>query len=140
KRNFACGGVAALIALASLVSSYSKEPAVTTAGDAAVPRGKIISLFDGKTLDGWIQEPAGPTSLSTGDISDYAAFAKKLQDTTNPLSAALFARLDDAGRSSLAQLDTTDAATLKAAKSALVKSLNKIISGPTVYDAAAFKA
>jgi Domain of Unknown Function (DUF1080) len=140
KRNFAMACVAALLVLGVSVSLHSAEPAAATAGDAAVPRGKIISLFDGKTLDGWIQEPAGPTSLSGGDITDYAALAKKLQDTSNPVSVALFARLDDAGRSSLTQLDTADAAALKAAKSALVKSLNKIVSGPTVYDAAAFKA
>jgi hypothetical protein len=138
-RTIVLGGIVAFLTCVNSISLYSAEPAATSI-ESPAPRGKIISLFDGKTLDGWIQEPAAPTTLSGSDITDYAALAKKLQDTSNPLSVMLMVRLDDSGRSSLAQLDSTDAATLKAAKSALMKSLNKIVSGPAIYDAAAFKA
>ena len=137
-RTIVLGGIFAFLTCANSILLYSAEPAATSINSTA-PRGNVISLFDGKTLDGWIQEPAAPTTLSGSDITDYAALAKKLQDTSNPLSVMLMLRLDDSGRSSLAQLDSTDAATLKMAKSALVKSLNKIVSGPAIFDAAAFK-
>ncbi len=144
KRWFISVVAAALFAAMGSASLYSADPApggvsaTSSSPDAA--RGKIVSLFDGKALDGWIQEPLAPSALSSSDITDYAALAKKLQDTASPMSVALFARLDDAGRSSLAQLDTADAAALKAAKTALAKGLSKIVTDPLLYDVAAFKS
>jgi hypothetical protein len=144
KRWLVSAVAAALLASMGSASLYSADPAPGGAAanssgpDAA--RGKIVSLFDGKTLNGWIQEPLAPSALSTSDITDYVALAKKLQDNASPMSVALIARLDDAGRSSLAERDTADAAALKAAKSALAKSLSKIVTGPSVYDAAAFRS
>ena len=56
------------------------------------------------------------------------------------MSVVLFARLDDAGRSSLAQLDTGRCGGTESGKNGSGKSLNKIVIGPSVYDAAAFKS
>ena len=80
-----------------------------------------------------------PTSISTGDITDFPNLAKKLRDKSDPMSTLIYEQLDDAGKTALVDIDSTDATTVKTAKSALVKSLNKILAGSTIYEAAALK-
>jgi hypothetical protein len=83
---------------------------------------KPISLFDGKTLDGWIQIENNATSFSTAAIADEAAFLLKLSEGADPVSTFLRAQLPD--RTNIA---------------AVVKQLNQIISGPSIYDEARFR-
>jgi hypothetical protein len=65
--------------------------------DGAPPAA--ISLFDGKTLDGWLQIENNATSLSSAAINDPAAFAAKLTTGTDAVSIFLRAHLQDlAGR------------------------------------------
>ena len=40
-----------------------------------------IPLFDGKTLDGWLQIENSATSLSSGGITDQPAFINKLANS-----------------------------------------------------------
>jgi hypothetical protein len=129
-----------VVALSGLLfASIAAALALAETNDATIPRGKIITLFDGKTLDGWIQEPKAPTNFSGSDIRDFPALAKKLSGKTDPISAYVGEQLDDAGKAALPDADSTDAAKLKAAKSALSKTLNKVVNGPAIYDAARFK-
>jgi hypothetical protein len=114
-----------------------------------------VSLFDGKTLDGWIDAENSATAFGSADVADLAGLAKKLTGKVDPVSAFLSDQLDDAVMASLAAYTPALAASApstggttsatatatddKAVKSALVKNLNKIISGPSIYDKARFQ-
>jgi hypothetical protein len=90
-------------------------------------------LFDGKTLDGWIQLQNSATSFSGGDIIDLLALARKITLKADPQSAFLNAELDESLRADLSgySLQASDA---KATAGALAKNLTKIILNGTIYD------
>jgi 3-keto-disaccharide hydrolase len=92
----------------------------------------MTPIFDGKTLNGWIQSPIN-YNLAAADISNIDAFAKKISDKSDTVSAFLNEQLDESGKSSVAGLTSTDA-NAKAAISALVKSLNKVLNGASIYE------
>jgi hypothetical protein len=98
---------------------------------------KTISLFDGKSLDGWIQIENSATSLGGGGITDPAAFAGKLTNGTDAVSTFLRSQLQDSVKTDLAAYSPSNA-NAKATISALVKNLNQVISGPSMYDKARF--
>jgi 3-keto-disaccharide hydrolase len=93
----------------------------------------VVALFDGKTLDGWIQIENSATSLSSGGITDSAAFLGKLTTGPDAMSVFLRSRLQD----SVKVVSSTNS---KAVISALVKDLNQVISGPSIYDKARFSS
>ncbi|HYW44316.1 MAG TPA: DUF1080 domain-containing protein [Bryobacteraceae bacterium] len=107
------------------------------AGNAESPAA--VSLFDGRTLEGWIQIENSATSLSSGDITDPAAFAAKLANGSDAISVYLRARLEDSVKADLAAYSASSA-NAKAVISALVKDLNQVISGPPIYDTARFSS
>jgi len=96
------------------------------------------SLFDGKTLDGWIDQENNASAFSGGDIKDFPAFAKKLVDKADDLSAFLNQHLDETLKVSLAEYSPTNT-NAKAIRSALVKNLNNVIAAGPVYNEARFK-
>ena len=96
-----------------------------------------VSLFDGKTLDGWIQIENSATSLPSGSITDPAAFAGKLTNGTDAVSVFLRGRLQDSVKADLAAYSAANA-NAKAVISAMFKDLNQVISGPSIYDKARF--
>ena len=100
-------------------------------------RPAMTPLFDGRTLDGWIQLENSATAFAGGDIVDPAAFARKLSTATDPISALLRGGMDPALSASLAGYSPSSD-TAKATISALVKYLNQQIAGPLLYDAARF--
>jgi hypothetical protein len=108
----------------------------TQAGDTAA--AGPVSLFDGKTLSGWIMAPTNSTSFSGGDITDVPAFVKKLSDKADPVSAFLSDKLDDTAKAVLADYSPTNT-NPKALKSALSKTLTAAVSGPSIYDETRFK-
>src|ERR1700742_1514579 len=61
-----------------------------------------VSLFDGKTLDGWIQIENNTTSLSVGAIADPAAFVGRLAHAEDAVSVYLRGRLQDSVKTGLA--------------------------------------
>lgn len=97
------------------------------------------SLFDGKTLDGWIQAQNSGTSFSGNDIADFNGIAKKLRDRSNPLSTFLNDQLDNDAKASLADAisGTGDA---KQERSVLAKNLNRIISIGSLFEPKRFQA
>jgi hypothetical protein len=112
-----------------------------TAGRAQNESNKTVSLFDGQTLAGWIDQENSAGSFSGGDIKDFEAFAKKLAekpDAISAVSAFLNGKLDETVKADLAAYSpsNTDA---KATRSALVKNLNAIIAGGPVFDETRFK-
>ena len=98
---------------------------------------QTIPLFDGKTLNGWIQIENNATSLSPGQITDQTAFVGKLRNGPDAVSAFLREQLDDSVKEGMVSYFASSA-DAKGVISAIVKSLNQIISGPSIYDRARF--
>jgi len=98
---------------------------------AALPGS--VSLFDGRTLDGWMQIENSATTLSSGGIVDPAALAVRLTSGPDGMSLFLRGRLQDTVKADLASYSAS-ADNGKAVISALVKDLNQVISGPSIYD------
>ena len=95
------------------------------------------SLFDGKTLDGWIQIENSATSLPSGSITDPAAFAARLANGSDAVSAFLRGRVTDPVKADLAAFSAASP-DAKTVISALAKELNQVIAGPSIYDQARF--
>jgi hypothetical protein len=108
---------------------------VVGVGNAESPTA--FSLFDGKTLDGWIQVENSATSLASGGIIDPATFAGKLATGLDAVSVFLRGRLQDSVKADLAAYSASSE-NAKTVISALVKDLNQVISGPSIYDKARF--
>jgi hypothetical protein len=96
-----------------------------------------VPLFDGKTLDGWIQIENDATSLTVGGITDPSAFAGKLTNGTDAVSVFLRGKLDALVKADLASYSPSNA-NAKVLISALAKNINQVISGPSIYDIARF--
>jgi hypothetical protein len=107
-------------------------------GQQAPPPPGMIPLFDGKTLNGWIDAENGAAAFDGGSFTDLPAFAKKLTDKADPVSAFLGGQLDETEMANLAAFSPTNA-NAKAVKSALVKTLNNIVSGASIYDESRFQ-
>jgi hypothetical protein len=122
----------ALIKLAAISAASSFAGIGNAAGTkAAVP------IFDGKTLDGWIQIENSATSLPSGSITDPAAFAAKLANGQDAVSLFLRGRLQDSVKADVAAYSASNA-NAKAVISALSKDLNDVLSGPSIYDRSRF--
>jgi hypothetical protein len=124
----------ALVKLAGMTAAG----AMAGAGSAEGASTSAISLFDGRTLDGWIQIENSATSLAAGGILDAASFTGKLVNGTDPVSKFLRGRLPDSVKP-LPAAFAASGADAKAAILALVKDLNQLIAGPSIYDQARFR-
>ena len=100
-------------------------------------KSRTATLFDGKTLDGWLQIENNATSLSAGLIIDQAVFVNRLVNGPDAVSAFLRGQLEDTVKASMVtySASNTDA---KAVISAVAKNMNQVISGPSIYDKARF--
>lgn len=92
---------------------------------------QITSLFDGKTLDGWIQIENSATSVSSAGIVDPPAFIAKLMNGPDAMSRFLRSGMDGSLKNDLASYNPS-AENAKAVMSALVKYLNQTIAGPSI--------
>ena len=119
----------------------SRRKAIQVAAGAALcprrSRAAPVPLFDGRTLDGWLQIENSATTFSSGGITDAASFCARLATGTDPVSKFLRGQLPDTLRPDLASYSAANA-NAKALISALVKELNRVIAGPSIYDAARF--
>jgi hypothetical protein len=95
--------------------------------------GIALPLFDGKTLDGWIQIENDAISLSVHGIIDESAFAGKLVNGTDAVSVFLRGKLEALVMADLATYSPSNA-NAKALISTLAKDINLVISGPSIYD------
>ena len=149
----------------SLPSCVGLLAAMTTIGFSNVGTSQaatVTSLFDGKTLNGWIDQENSANQFDGGDIKDVSGFAKKLIAKSDPVSACLNEKLgetnvalladylaspsnsvvapaEEASTNSTAKKPQAPPTKEKVASSMLVKNLNKIISRGTVYDQARFQ-
>src|SRR5208337_2137891 len=79
--------------------------AMTTIGFSNVGTSQaatVTSLFDGKTLDGWIDQENSANQFDGGDIKNVSGFAKKLVDKPDPFSAFLSDKLGKMNMATLA--------------------------------------
>ncbi|MFZ0338485.1 MAG: family 16 glycoside hydrolase [Terracidiphilus sp.] len=118
--------------------------AMTTAGCAMALKiyarsvdGRRMRLFDGKTLKGWLQIENDATSLSSGQITNQAGFVDQLANGVDGVSVFLRGQVDEAVRGSLGRYAVSDPAA-KATLSMLVKNLNQIVAGPSIFTKARF--
>ena len=101
---------------------------------------KAFSLFDGKTLDGWIDIENSATSFGSADVIDLSSLAKRISDKSDPVAAFLNGQLDDALKNQLAAYSASEApADTKATTSALAKALTKLIQSGSLYESGAFR-
>lgn len=112
--------------------------AIAGVENAVARSAPAVSLFDGKTLNGWIQIENSATSLSSSGILDPAPFVAKLAKGPDAISRFLKSRLQDLVKARLAAYSVSNS-NAKAVLSALVKDLNRVISGASIYDKARFR-
>jgi hypothetical protein len=96
------------------------------AGALAAPRlhaAETVPLFDGKTLEGWIQVENSATTLTAAAVANGPAFLAKITGGDDPVSKFLRSKV-------------TDTSTLSNA----VKQINLVLAGPSIYDKARFGA
>lgn len=110
-----------------------------TSGSLKAQNSNAISLFDGKTLNGWIDQENSAGNIGGGDIKDLDAFAKKLTDKSDAVSKFLFGKLEETNQTFLAEFVSGANTNAKVVRGALAKNLNKIISDGAIYNAAIFK-
>jgi len=110
----------------------------TGTSNATSEAAGTVSLFDGKTLNGWVDQENSADSLSGGDIKDLETFARKLTEKSDAVSTYLNGELDETVRADLANFPASNT-NAKAVRSALVKNLNKIISNGPIYDKTRFQ-
>jgi hypothetical protein len=89
-------------------------------------RAQSTPIFDGKSLDGWVQVENSATSLSAAGINDPAIFATWLTDGSDPMSVFLRSKLSAALLSDLVK-------DPESAVPPLVKEINRILGGPSLY-------
>src|SRR5207248_2567578 len=61
-----------------LLAPRQAGPTVAPRANVPAARPGPVSLFDGKTLNGWIDQENSAGSFSSGDIKDFAGFTQKL--------------------------------------------------------------
>ena len=131
RRSFVRMGMAAAVGTCVAAGGWSRAMGQPSGGGVAAP------LFDGKTLDGWIDLENSATSLSSDAVVDAAALAGRLVNGTDAVSVMLRGKLEALGRGDLASYSAANA-NAKALLSATVKDINQVIAGPSIYDAARF--
>lgn len=125
-------GMAAGCCLAGMGGVTAQGQGGTSGGS-----GRAVPLFDGKSLDGWIDIENNATSLSSDAIADASALASRLATGTDAVSVMLRAKLEPLVRVDLASYSAANA-NAKALLSATVKDINQVIAGPSIYDATRF--
>ena len=100
-------------------------------------QSKTITLFDGQTLNGWLQVQETDASLSGGDIFDIEMFVKMLLDQYDPVSAFINTLISDEVK---ATISSYSAEKDRDVRSALIRELNSkvVSSGIPLYDRVRF--
>jgi hypothetical protein len=100
--------------------------------------GSMRPVFDGNTLNGWIQAPISTSTIGREDVLDVPAFVKRLSEKLDAVSAYLSEAFDNAAKAGL----TAALAGNKDPRqtlSPITKSINATLKGGPLYDSARFK-
>lgn len=95
---------------------------------------RMMSLFDGHSLNGWIQIENSATAFSSSNIIDASALGRSLVSGTDPISSYVRSRLDQQLMNTLATYSAADRPDTKPLQANLAKALNAVVSGPAFYD------
>ena len=98
---------------------------------------QMTPLFDGSTLDGWIQLPPYALSFSAEDIANLPSLLKKLSEKSDLVSAFVAGQMDDSTKAALASYSPAVTNT-RAVRSAVTKAINKLVAGPSIFDESRF--
>jgi 3-keto-disaccharide hydrolase len=98
-----------------------------------------ISIFDGQTLAGWVDQENSAGTLSGNSITNFDAFAKKLNDKADPVSAFLNSKLEETNRTLLADYCSGANTNTKPVRNALARNLNETISSGPIFAQDRFK-
>jgi hypothetical protein len=100
---------------------------------------KMTPIFDGKTLDGWIQAPEAPIRFATEDIRDLAALTKKMTARRDAVAVFLHDTFDETTKTAVrdaASATGVDRPTV----SVILRGLNGLVGGGfSLFDVAGFK-
>jgi Domain of Unknown Function (DUF1080) len=110
---------------------------VVGVGSAQGASPKPVSLFNGRSLNGWLQIENNAHALAVGGIDDLAAFIGKLTKGADPVSVYLRGRLQESVMADLVTYSPSDPKA-KPIILSLLKDLNEVISGPSIYDKTRF--
>jgi hypothetical protein len=127
-----CNHLSRRVILKSALIAAAGYPLARTGAAQSEPK-PIVPLFDGSTLNGWIQSQNSSTSFGSGDMIDLTALAKMLTDKSSSVAAFLASQLDDAVKTDLGSYSPANQDAAKTASS-LAKNLNKIIFAGPIYD------
>ena len=89
-----------LLACASTMAQSTAPQPLTAATRAKI--AAMRPLFDGQTLDGWIQMPPAPLTVSGGDVRELPALVRSILAKAEPFAAFLAAELDEPAAAALA--------------------------------------
>lgn len=125
---------------AAPVAAEPAQPAAPLSTETLGKIARMTPLFDGRTLDGWIQAPPAPLNFGGNDLANIPAFAKKLAEKSDAVSTWLAAQLDEPAAKALAAYGAEPtAANTKALNSALIKNLNRLVADASVFEAERFR-
>ena len=101
---------------------------------------RMTPLFDGQTLDGWIQSPASPTGIDRREVIDVAGFARRILARSDPVAAFIHDQLDAPARAGLAAA-LAGKADPRQTLGPVMKSLNALLQGGgSLFDEARFRS
>jgi hypothetical protein len=99
---------------------------------------KTKRLFDGKTLNGWIQSENDALKLSVGSILDRGAFTARLANGQDPVPVFLRGQFDDRVMTHLNTYAPTNA-NAAAQLSGVVMQVNQVLAGPSIFTSVRFR-
>ena len=91
---------------------------------------QTIVLFDGQTLDGWMQQQNNEAAFSAGEMADLFGLAARLLSGHDPLSRFITDGLPD---SLIKGLQTPDSLKLRSLRSMLAREFNKLLPDSGLY-------
>jgi hypothetical protein len=118
-------------------ASFAGKSALATLPLTRLASAERAELFNGHNLNDWLQIENSATTLSSDAITDQPAFIARLTHASDPLSAWILQQLDEATRTQLATY-TSSSPDAKATVSALIKQLNQLLAGSSLYTASRF--
>jgi hypothetical protein len=114
-------------------------PMTTTTQVGANGEPASVTLFNGKTLEGWIPYQGNLGQFSGADFVDFTVFAKKILTASDSVSAFINQHLDAQVKSDLANYSADDS-NAKTIKTAFVRNLGKITGAKkSIYDSSVFQ-
>lgn len=104
--------------------------------DVSAHLARMTPLFDGKTLDGWIQMPPAALTISASEVRDLGAFAKRLAGRGDPVAAFVYGQIGDSARHVADSLATLTGVTR--APGVFLRNVNALVNGPSIYEPTRF--